>query len=199
MSCPEQHSNRASLNISVKRIIDWIDRLLVDQAVLACVTGALISSNLGSLLAWASLDDVSRFLGVFCGVVMGVGWVVSFSLHVGIRRKAADFRRLDHRSWTEGELNDLNRLLARIDIASRVLGGILPAGIIGSPWLRVWLYSLFDEFSILSLLVIVAVFIPMFAVLIYSSYGLPTPKDLRIEIQGLLRNHHGVPAILANG
>lgn len=198
MSCPEQHPNRASLNISVKRIIDWIDRLLVDQAVLACMISALFASNLVSLLAWASLDDVSRFMGVFGGVVMGVGWVAFFSLHVGIRRKAADLSRLDDRSWTEGELKDLNRLLARVEKASHVLGGILPAGIIGSPWLKLWLYSLFDEFSIPSLLVVVIALVPMFAILVYTSYGLPTPKDLRMEIQGLLRNHHGVPVILAD-
>ena len=198
MSCPEQYPTRQSLDNPVKRIIDWTDRLLVDQAVLACTTGALFASNLISLLAWASLDDVSRFMGVFGGVVMGVGWVVFFSLRVGIRRKAADVRRLDHRSWTEGELKDLNRLLTRIETASRVLGGILPAGIIGSPWLRLWLYSLFDEFSILSLLVLVAALIPLFAVLVYTSYGHPTPKDLRMEIQGLLRIHHGVPVILAD-
>lgn len=198
MSCPEQHPDWASLNISVQRIIEWIDRLLVDQGVVACTIGVLFASNLVSLLAWASLDSVTRFTGVFFNVLIGVGLVVFLRLRVGVLRNAADVSRLDDRSWTEGELNDLNRLLARIETASRVLGGILPAGIIGSPWLRLWLYSLIDEFSILSLLVVVAALIPMFAVLTYTSYGLPTPKDLRMEIQDLLRNHHGVPVILAD-
>ena len=198
VSCPEQHPNRASLNISVKRIINWIDRLLVDQAVVACTTGVLFASNLVSLLAWASLDYVSQFIVVPFNVVIGVGFVVFLPLHVGIRRKAADVRRPDHRSWAEGELIDLNRLLTRIERASRVLGLVLVAGIIGSPWLRLCLYSLFDEFSIPSLLIVVAALIPMFAVLTYTSYGLPTPKDLRMEIQGLLRKHHGVPVILAD-
>jgi len=198
VSFPEQHPTRTSLEASVERIVDWIDRLLVDQAVLACVIGTLFASNLISLLAWASLDVVSRFMGVFCNVIIGVGLIVFLPLRLGLRRKAADTRRLDHRSWGEGELNDLSRLLGRIDTASRVLGATFPAGIIGSPWLRLWIGSLIDEFSILSLLVVVAVLIPMFAVLTYPSYGHPTPKDLRLEIQGLLRIHHGVPAILAD-
>ena len=198
MSCPEHHSDRASLNISVKRIIKWIDRLLVDQAVVACTTGVLFASNLVSLLAWASLDYASQFIVEPVNVVIGVGLVVFLPLHVGIRRKVADVRGPDHRSWAESELKDLNRLLARIEKASRLLGGILVAGIIGSPWLRLLLYSLFDEFSIPSLLVVVAALIPIFAALTYTSYGLPTPKDLQMEIQGLLRNHHGVPVILAD-
>ena len=198
MSFPEQHPTRKSLDASVKRIIDWIDRLLVDQAVLACVIGTLFASNLISLLAWASLDVVSRFMGVFCNVIIGVGLIVFLPLRLGLRRKAADTRRLDHRSWGEGELIDLNTLLARIETVSRVLGAILPAGIIGSPWLRLWLLSLFDEFSTLRLLVIVTVMILMFAVLVYPSYGNPTPKDLRVEVQDLLRNRHGVPAILVD-
>ena len=198
MSFPEQHPTRTSLDASVERIVDWTDRLLVDQAVLACVIGTLFASNLISLLAWASLDVVSRFTGVFCNVIIGVGLIVFLPLRLGLRRKAADIRRLDHRSWTEGELIDLNTLLARIETVSRVLGAILPAGIIGSPWLRLWLLSLFDEFSTLRLLVIVTVMILMFAVLVYSSYGHPTPKDLRVEVQDLLRNHRGVPAILVD-
>ena len=198
MSFPEQHPTRTSLDASVERIVDWTDRLLVDQAVLACVIGTLFASNLISLLAWASLDVVSRFTGVFCNVIIGVGLIVFLPLRLGLRRKATDIRRLDHRSWTEGELIDLNTLLARIETVSRVLGAILPAGIIGSPWLRLWLLSLFDEFSTLRLLVIVTVMILMFAVLFYSNYGHPTPEDLRVEVQDLLRNHHGVPAILVD-
>ena len=114
MSFPEQHPTRTSLDASVERIVDWTDRLLVDQAVLACVIGTLFASNLISLLAWASLDVVSRFTGVFCNVIIGVGLIVFLPLRLGLRRNATDMRRLDHRSWTEGELIDLNTLLARI-------------------------------------------------------------------------------------
>ena len=197
VSCPEQHPTRTSLDISVERIIDWIDRLLYNQAVLACTIGALLASNLISLFAWAAIDSASRFIAVFGGVVMGAGLVVFLALSVGLRRRAADARRLDHRSWSEGELKDLNRLLGRIETASRVLGATIPAGIIGSPWLRLWLFSLFDEFSTVSILVTVAVLILLVAISIYC-YGSPTPKDLQMEIQGLLRHHHGLPVILAD-
>ena len=198
MSCPEQHPTRTALDISVKRILDWIDRLLYSQAVLACTIASLFASNLISLIAWAAIDSASRIMGVFGGFVMGAGVVVFLSLRVGLRHKVADLRHSDHQFWTEGELKDLNRLLGRIDTASRVLGAIIPAGIIGSPWLRFWLLSLFDEFSTLSLLVVVAPMILLFAILAYSSYGHPTSKELQMEIRGLQRTHHGVPVILAD-
>ena len=198
VSCPEQHATRTSLDTSVKRIIDCIDGLLYIQAALAYTIGAFFASNLISLFAWTSLDTVSRIMGVFGGVVMGAGLVVFLPLRVGLRHKTADLRRSDHQSWTEVELKDLNRLLGRIDTASRVLGASVPAGIIGSPWLRLWLLSLFDEFSTWSLLAIAAPIILLFAILTYSSYGHPTPKELQTEIQGLLRNHHGLPVILAD-